>query len=219
MERPESLFALVVLALYLGFIIAKSIRKNNKKPNRENAGETKVRQYLAQYCKENNDAYALHNVTLRLSDGGTTQIDHILISKKGIFVIETKHFDGWIFASPSSKTWTQVFYSEKYSFQNPLLQNYKHVKATQDSLRFVAPKYIYNIVVFSGDALFKSPKPMNVFYIQELIPALNKYSSAVLDSSQIQRCVARLESVRLEMGRKTDVEHREYLRERFGSSF
>ena len=37
---------------------------------------------------------------LPADDGGTTQIDHILVSKYGIFVIETKNRKGWIFGGP-----------------------------------------------------------------------------------------------------------------------
>lgn len=194
MEITESLLAFIALALWLGFVIAKSIRKNKKKYKRESIGEIKVKQYLAKYCKENTDAYVLHNLTLRLDDGGSTQIDHILITRKGVFVLETKHYDGWIFASPHSKNWTQVFYDKKYRFQNPLFQNYKHISTIKNLLGFLGPKYIYNIVVFSGNAVFKSTKPENVFYLQELIPALNRYSSAILDLNHIQKCVARLES-------------------------
>lgn len=41
-------------------------------------------------------------------DDGTTQVDHILVSRFGVFVIETKDFSGWIFASATDRTWTQV---------------------------------------------------------------------------------------------------------------
>jgi hypothetical protein len=45
------------------------------------------------------DYHLLNNVTLRLKDG-TTQIDHLLVSKFGVFVIETKDYKGWILADP-----------------------------------------------------------------------------------------------------------------------
>lgn len=49
----------------------------------------------------------IKNITLQLSDSSTTQIDHILVSKYGIFVIETKNMKGWIFGGEQQKQWTQ----------------------------------------------------------------------------------------------------------------
>ena len=53
--------------------------------------------------------HLIKNVTLPTEDG-TTQIDHILVSKYGIFVIETKNMKGWIFGSPNQKQWTQKIF-------------------------------------------------------------------------------------------------------------
>jgi len=50
--------------------------------------------------------HLLKNITLP-TDNGTTQIDHVVISQYGIFVIETKNMRGWIFGNEHQKTWTQ----------------------------------------------------------------------------------------------------------------
>jgi hypothetical protein len=63
------------------------------------------------------------------SQGSTTQIDHVLVSVYGIFVIETKNMKGWIFGDERSAQWTQSIFGKKSRFQNPLRQNYRHVKA------------------------------------------------------------------------------------------
>ncbi|WP_339385147.1 nuclease-related domain-containing protein, partial [Vibrio paracholerae] len=44
---------------------------------------------------------------IRTTEDGTTQIDHIVVSKFGVFVIETKYMKGWIFGSKDQKQWTQ----------------------------------------------------------------------------------------------------------------
>jgi restriction system protein len=36
------------------------------------------------------------------ASNGTTQIDHVIVSVYGIFVIETKNIKGWIFGSPGN---------------------------------------------------------------------------------------------------------------------
>ena len=63
--------------------------------------------------KLDKDVYHLiKNVTLP-TDDGTTQIDHIMVSVYGVFVVETKNLRGWIFGSPNQKTWTQKIYIER----------------------------------------------------------------------------------------------------------
>ena len=54
------------------------------------------------------------------SPNGTTQIDHVLVSTFGIFVIETKNMQGWIFGGEKDGTWCQSIYGHKTRFQNPL---------------------------------------------------------------------------------------------------
>lgn len=202
--------SLPALGLVLGYIAGRT-----RRVIAENNGEAQIRRSLAEYC-ENREAHVLSNVTLRLEDGSTTQIDHVLVSTKGIFVIETKHYKGWIFANVKAKAWTQTIYHVKYKFQNPIHQNYKHVKAIQKLCEFLEPQLIHNIVVFSGQAVFKTPKPDNVCYIRELIPTIEQYSDSALSLNRIQFCVGRLEYTRLELTRKTDIEHQAYLAQRFG---
>ncbi len=212
LEIVVVLLFLLVLSLVICFATESGRRQSIRKGRH---GETKVSQYLARYCHKNPGTYVLNNVTLRLSDGSTTQIDHILLSTKGILVIETKNYSGWIFANPRSKVWTKILYKEKYKFQNPLFQNYKHVKAIQKLFTFLEPQHIHNIVVFTGEAEFKTDIPKNVFYLKELIPAMEQFRDGVLSLTQIQYCANRLEYVRLELTREADVEHQANLAQRF----
>ncbi|MBS0620890.1 MAG: NERD domain-containing protein [Verrucomicrobia bacterium] len=207
----------LVVSLVVGYAIGiyRKSRLENSREALENSGEALVRHSLEEYCK-NNNAHVLNCVTLRLEDGSTTQIDHILVSTKGIFVIETKHYKGWIFGNAKSKAWAQVIYKNKYTFQNPLLQNYKHVKVVQYIFEFLESRFIHNIVVFSGESIFKTPGVDNVYHVEELIPAIEKHLDGALSLNRIQFCVGRLEYMRLKLTRETDVEHQAYLERKFG---
>jgi len=57
--------------------------------------------------------YKVLNDLLLPSNGrlNTTQIDHVVISNYGIFCIETKAYQGWIFGNADQEYWTQVIYS------------------------------------------------------------------------------------------------------------
>jgi hypothetical protein len=162
------------------------------------------------------DYHLLHHVTLRTS-GGSTQIDHILVSRFGVFVIETKDLGGWIFGDASSASWTQVLFRAKFRFQNPIHQNYRHVCAVRDLLDFLPPSAIHSAVVFTGRATFKTPVPPGVFELDELIAYIASQTNAELTANRMQFCVGRLETARLAITKATDIEHVERLRRRYGS--
>ncbi len=66
----------------------------------------------------NEDYHLIKNVTLPTDEeNGSTQIDHIIVSKYGVFVVETKNMKGWIFGKPKEKTWTQKIYKHNKKFQ------------------------------------------------------------------------------------------------------
>ena len=68
------------------------------------------------------------------SGTGTTQIDHVVVSPYGIFVIETKNYQGWIYGSEHAEKWTQNIYGNKHELFNPLLQNDTHIRALRKLL-------------------------------------------------------------------------------------
>lgn len=102
----------------------------------------------------------LNNVTIPTRDG-TTQIDHVIVSRYGIFVIEAKNMNGWIFGNEKSAEWTQSFPGGKFRFQNPLRQNYRHTKCLSEFLCIDHSK-LHSIVMFWGECTFKTPMPENV---------------------------------------------------------
>ena len=53
---------------------------------------------------------------------GSCEIDHLIVSPFGLFVIENKDRSGWIFGEESARNWTAVHFTTKYAFQNPLHQ-------------------------------------------------------------------------------------------------
>lgn len=95
------------------------------------------------------------------SSNGTTQIDHVLVSTFGIFVIETKNMQGWIFGGEKDATWCQSIYGHKTRFQNPLHQNFRHVECLAGFLH-LDRQVFHSIVFFIGECEFKTPMPQNV---------------------------------------------------------
>ncbi len=171
----------------------------------QNRGEHHVREQL-QIHFEAPDFHLLNHITLKLKDG-TTQIDHILVSRYGVFVIETKDYSGWIFANSQHTTWTRVLYGGKFKFQNPIFQNFRHTQAVQDLLEFLPPSAIKSVVVFAGTAEFKTDMPSGVFTMSGLIEHIRSFKEEVLSLNRVQFCVGRLETTRLAITSLTDLEH------------
>ena len=89
-------------------------------------------QCIFSILKQLPDEYYTGNDIVIQRNGYSVQIDHVVISPYGIFVIETKNYTGWIYGNDDSDQWTKNMYGHKYHFGNPLKQNYSHVKALAD---------------------------------------------------------------------------------------
>jgi len=125
---------------------------------------------------------------------GTTQVDHVLVSVYGIFVIETKNIKGWIFGTPNSDEWTQVIYGNKKQFQNPIKQNYRHTKCLSEQLK-LEHELFKPIVFFIGDCEFKTDMPSNVLR-GGLIPYIKKFRQVLLSPQQVEQIEASLISLK-----------------------
>ena len=145
------------------------------------------------------------NITLPTEDG-TTQIDHIIVSKYGVFVIETKNIKGWIFGSATQKRWTQKIYRYSKQFQNPLHQNHKHTQTLQAALNLDAEK-LFSLVVFIGDSTFKTAMPDNVFYAAGYIRFIKSKSQVILTDEEVDIIAEEILNGRLKPSIKTHVEH------------
>ncbi|MGB3159741.1 MAG: nuclease-related domain-containing protein [Carnobacterium sp.] len=98
----------------------------------------------------------LTNLYLPKKDGSTTEIDLVMITKAGFFVIESKNYGGWIFGNEASRYWTQSFPNKKKGkFLNPIWQNKGHIKALQEILCITDESLIHSIIVFSNKCELK----------------------------------------------------------------
>lgn len=90
----------------------------------------------------------LRNVYMPKDNGETTEIDVVFITQKGIFVIESKNYSGWIFGDEKSTYWTAMLPNkEKNKFYNPIKQNRTHIKWLAQFLNDDTP--LFSVIVFS----------------------------------------------------------------------
>lgn len=140
-----------------------------------------------------NDFKIIDNVLLRKSDGSTTQIDHIVVSIFGIFSIETKNYKGIITGGEYSDQWTKHMYKKKYKFQNPIRQNYGHIKALEELLQLPASTFI-PIVVFTSDAKLRVKSKKTVINTRDLNKTIRSYETPKLDHNQINDITEKIQN-------------------------
>lgn len=156
--------------------------------------------------------HPIHNVTLTTPDG-TTQIDHVFVSIYGIFVVETKNMKGWIYGSEKQAQWTQKIYKQSYKFQNPLRQNYKHLKALEAALS-IDPEHLHSVIAFVGDCTLKTDMPRNVTLGGKFISYIKSFSEPVFSEEQVQAMIQTIETGRLTPSFKVNREHVKHLKAR-----
>ena len=150
-----------------------------------------------------------HDVTLPTASG-TTQIDHVFVSEFGVFVVETKNMNGWIYGTEKDRKWIQVFPGgQKYRFQNPLRQNYGHVKSIEDALAGMglAKGVVKSVVVFVGEAELKRDLPENVTVGFGAARYIRSFRTRVLTQEQVAEICTMIESGRMKQSWGTDRQH------------
>lgn len=157
----------------------------------------------------------INNVTIPTANG-TTQIDHVIVSRYGIFVVETKNMDGWIFGDEKNPQWTQSLFGKKFKFQNPLHQNYRHTKALSDFLGIDHDK-IFSVVMFWGEGEFKTPMPPNVMR-SGYISYIKSKTDVLFDDADVPQIVSAIREGMLPKTWATRRQHVADLKERFDST-
>nr|WP_218945061.1 MULTISPECIES: nuclease-related domain-containing protein [unclassified Acinetobacter] len=195
--------------LFFGVIVFKLFKPFLK----GKLGEFAVAAHVKLYLKDP-EYILLNDLTLPDGAGATTQIDHLLLSPYGIFVIETKNYKDWIFASARQKQWTQKIYKNSYTFQNPIHQNYKHIKVLEQLLTdIVEPDLLHSVIVFMPDAVFKTPMPNEVFCGAGWTDYVKSFDQQMISETKLKRIQLRLEKELLEKSWKTNRKHVESLKQ------
>jgi hypothetical protein len=97
---------------------------------------------------------------------GYSQIDHVVLTPYGIFVIETKNYQGTIYGGKDRKTWSV---NGKFKMMNPFVQNYGHIKALASLIDLRYQNFFISIVSFTKRSTFKVDLDYRKIALNELI--------------------------------------------------
>jgi len=128
----------------------------------------------------------------------TVQIDHVVVSNYGIFVIETKNYKGLIIGNEFDDNWMQVIYKSKEKLYNPVKQNYGHIQALKEILsNFKGVNYI-SIAAFTINAELKVRSKTDVVYTINLPKTIKKYNNETITNSTKDQLYERLVSLNID---------------------
>lgn len=153
-----------------------------------------------------NRYFIINDLMIEKKNGHTSQIDHVVVSPYGIFVIETKNISGYIYGSEYSQKWERhwkgykrggYYGSDDRPFDNPVLQNGAHVKALYEQLRNCNTRYV-PIIAFSPQAELKvDVRGVDVVYWTQVKDVIKRYTEEVMSVTQAREIYEYLLSINI----------------------
>lgn len=203
----------VLLVFVILWVLIKALDEVFSERNKGKKAEVKLAKFLERNL-DSTEYYLFQDVTVPAFKGRTTQIDIVIISVFGIFVIENKDFSGTIFGKKEEPYWIQVFNKEKYfKFKNPIHQNFGHIKALQNLLNIPFENF-FSIVVFSESAKFGDFISDDVVSPGESLFLVREKNKVIFSLKEVVTFVSKLKSERMEPGLETNKKHIETIRNR-----
>ena len=162
-------------------------------------GEKAVSRLLRRLPRDN---YIVLDDIMIPNNGNTAQIDHVVLSPRGVFAIETKNYTGAIYGSERDSTWVYVKGRYKKKIQNPLRQNYGHIKALQSLL---GDDNVHSVVAFTSGRI-KTAMPPNVLRAGQVPDYIRSFRGHPLPLETMERYRHILETANI-IDRKSRREH------------
>lgn len=126
------------------------------------------------------DKYIVFNDIMIEDEKGTHQIDHLVLSKFGIFVIEMKNYYGLIKGKEFDNKWCQYLGKHKSYFLNPIHQNYGHIKSLSNLFK-LEDKYFISVICFSNQAKVDVKSNNIVTQVDYLKDEILKYNEVLIN--------------------------------------
>lgn len=159
-----------------------------------------------EFLLTSSDYYVMKDVVL-LTFEGLIQIDFIIVSRFGVFVVAIYQFSGVIDGVELSDTWTQISNKkEKHEFQNPSYQNRKNTETLRNLVGIEKSK-IFPVVVFDGISGFKVNMMARTTYGSQFLDYIRSKHELLLSTKEIQKIVDTIEAKRKKQGLVSGLKH------------
>ncbi len=184
--------AVVVAVIIVGFILVihiKTVIRQKKVQGYGRRSEERIDALLKKAFGDSAVFSGIYLPYLSSNSGKHAEIDHIVVIRGGVFMIEVKSHNGYI-RCPDDRYWWQTYNDKKLQFYNPLRQNATHVKILQELLKsegqYNVP--VYNLVVFTSSRVSFSQHHDNLVRTPELVGYIKRVGKKnTLSTSQTSR--------------------------------
>ena len=192
---------IILILTLIAFVVFGVLRNIPEHKGKE--GEVHVHNILAQLPK----GYTVLDDIVLKTNNGTTQIDHVVVSKYGVFAIETKNYRGEVYGNDDRQEWTQIIatdvrymkrwyktytYITKNHFYNPVKQSVSHANAIRRALNAWPNLTVVPIVVFAGEAALHVTTEHHVIYDVQLLATILNYNIPCLSDDDVAQVVSSL---------------------------
>lgn len=194
--------AIIVVAVFVVLYVLLFIRALTSTAGGQ--GEHAVARRLRRLPKDR--YFIINDLMIEKYNGHTTQIDHVVISPYGVFVIETKNISGYVYGYELSPQWKRhwkgykrngLYGSDTMIFDNPILQNGAHIKALRERLRNYNTRFI-SIIAFSPKATLKvDVHDVDVIYWNQIVDVIKMYHEEVMSIDQAREIYEFLSNINI----------------------
>ena len=172
-------------------------------------GDDGERSVMRQLRRLDDEKYfVINDLLFRKSNGTTIQIDHVVVSPYGVFVIETKNISGYIYGTEKANQWLRRwkgyapggFYKEnELSFDNPIKQNEAHIDALSERMGVGMQIPYYSIIAFSPEAtLCVKTDKQNVIDWSEIRAYIREYDEAIMSIEEAKNIYENIIALNIE---------------------
>jgi hypothetical protein len=196
--EPLTIILVICIAIIIGAIVRRLTVSAGE------VGENVVASKLRWLPR--NQYFVINDLVFTRGNGNTTQIDHVVVSPYGIFVIETKNIYGYIHGSDNSKLWRSCWRNRDLAFDNPILQNKAHIMALAEKLNLRDNRFV-SIIAFSTNAdLQISVNDTYVIYWSQVRTLIRRFKEPIMTVEEAQEIYTFIKAINI-TDKKSRQEH------------
>jgi len=180
LKQSWYIWFILILIIILATVAKIFIPRINKKIDKKVSGIVGEKIVASILSRLDREKYKIINNLIIYIDKGATQIDHLVISNYGIFVIETKNYQGIILGEENSNYWTQILYKNRENFYNPIRQNNWHIQVLENILKEYLDIVYFPIVVFIKNSDLRVKTVTDVVNTDDLIKTIRQHRTEII---------------------------------------
>jgi restriction system protein len=177
---------IVPLVLIIAFISSPRFRGD--------IAESRTRRVLANGLEKSR--YTIFNDIILPAGGGTIHLDHVVVSRFGVFAIESQYARGRVSGGEFQDRWKEIHWGRTRRFDNPMHKNRVQAEVLGRLLNLPSAK-IRPVVALTGQNSIEKGMPHNLVQVEKLIEFFRKQGTHVLEPDQAERLRKAVEDIRV----------------------